>query len=178
MKKRFLQLTLVILTAAVFVSCNKDNNEDIEPQVEITGKWNITSAESNFESQGDNTNSTFDLAKDNLFIEFNSDGTYTSNAEFGIGELALNPNGTVSNTYTYNNGRLDLKLIESSLKKEVILYFHTSSGSNSLILNSDINDLLDAYNDQESSFDFLTSTIIEATIKTYAKLDFMVTLTK
>lgn len=179
MKKRFLQFSLFVLTAVVFVSCSKDDQEEIQAQVDISGKWNISSAESNFESKSDGaSNSELDLSDKNLYIEFNADGTYTTNAEFGIGEIDVNPNGIVSNTYQYNNGRLELKLIESTLKTAVILYFHPEGDSNSLKLNSSVNDLLDAYNDQINSFDAFTSLIIDATIKDFVRLDFNVALTK
>ncbi|WP_341225666.1 hypothetical protein [uncultured Arcticibacterium sp.] len=179
MKNRLLQFSLIILTASIFVSCSKDDSEDVQAQVEVTGKWNISSAESNFKSSSDEeTNSVLDLRDQNLFIEFNADGTYTSNAEFGIGELNVNPNGIVSNTYSYNNGRLDIQLIESTLDKSVILYFHPEGDDNNLVLKSGLDDLLDAYNDQVASFDLVTGFLIDATIKSYTSLDFNISLSK
>jgi hypothetical protein len=167
--KHFLFLGFVLLA---IVSCQKD----IAP-VELTGRWNINNLESNFEVKSEKPSITkIDLRKDNLFIEFKSDGTYTSNAEFGIGEIGLNTEGSVTNTYEYKDKRLELKLIEPSLKTPIILYFSAEKSSADLILISSISDLKDAYKDQVGTFDTLSNELINAIINGYLKLDLKVFL--
>jgi hypothetical protein len=162
----FLSFTILAL-----VSCEKESIESATP-VELTGRWNLNSMESNFEAKSESpSNTKLDFSKDNLYIEFKADGTYTSNAEFGIGEIGLNPKGAVSSTYEFQDNRLKLKLIEPSLKIPITLYFNAEKASEDLILSSNIKDLKDAYEDQAGSFDTVSNIIINATINTYVKFD-------
>ena len=99
MKKNLYLVLISILSVFVITSCSNDDDKIIDNSW-LYGKWNVT----HFSSSENGT--YFDIAGNEAFAEFNSDGTYNSHFE-----------STYSGVYT-----IDGKRIKALVNNETVVY--------------------------------------------------------
>ncbi|MCR9064610.1 MAG: lipocalin family protein [Cytophagales bacterium] len=166
---------IFFLAVLSVLSCKKD--ADIDP-VNIQGKWNVDSAESKIEynsSSPDNTN--IDLSSEGLYFDFKSDGTYSTNAELGIGNISA---GEQINTDTYSieGNRLKIAFVETDLKIPIILLFDIELNGTNLNLKMDRNDLLDSYEEIGGKLDIVSKSIFQLLLSEVIKIEYTIQLSQ
>lgn len=104
----YLQFLTVVLSLFVVTSCDKTTVSKIDPEVDITGQWDLLVVRNSIDlKNGEDTNNDNDFQGQGLYFDFKSDGTYDTNASINLGSVSKSEQ-VISGTYTKNGEQLDL----------------------------------------------------------------------
>lgn len=128
------KLLLIFLSAALLfaTSCS---NDDVTPG-NTDGSWKLMSTDMELKYAGKPAeNKSEDLSKKGLYLEMNSNGSFSSNSLFSMSLEDYSAADTISGTYTIADGYLDFKYVDQSSKTDVHFFIKASSVSkNKLVL--------------------------------------------
>jgi hypothetical protein len=127
------KLLLIFFTAAlILTSCQSD---DVTPG-NSDGSWKLQSTDLELKYAGKPAEKkSEDLSKKGLFLDMNSNGSFSSNSLFSMSLEDYSAKDTVSGTYTIADGYFDFKYADQSSKTDVHFFIKASSVSkNKLVL--------------------------------------------
>lgn len=106
--KKYLSFLSTLFFVALIISCDKTTVSKIDPDVDINGRWELVVVRNSVDlKNGEDTNRDDDFSGQGLFFEFNSNGTYETNASINLGSVSKSDD-IISGTYI--KGEKDLQL--------------------------------------------------------------------
>ncbi len=170
--KIFAFATTVILLAA----CEKEDN--VAP-LNIEGKWNADEVSSKMQFQNeDPTNSTEDLSSSGIYFNFDSDGTYTTNAILGIDNISAGDGTEYTNEYKIVDGKIQLTFKEADLGIPISLSFTPVIMDNEMKITLTKKALLDDIASMSGKLDVFSEAILQAVVGQILDFEYTITLVK
>ena len=174
MKKSF---SIIFLALVLFtVSCT---TEDDVSAVSLKGSYNLETINlktkvSNEDMQEKNEN----MATNKIYYTFNTDGTYTTNAYWSIGEI--DTKGTVSTgKYTLKDNVLSISYKDDQLGKELTQAMQVKvNNTKELVLYIGVAEVKDSLKVALSGLDLLTAALVEIYLKQLVQFDYTLSFKK
>jgi len=105
--KHYLQLSL--LGFFLVTSCDKTTVSKINPEVDITGQWDLLVVRSSIDlKNGEDTNNDENFEGLGLFFEFKTDGTYRTNTSINLGSVSKSDQ-VITGTYIKTEEQIQLE---------------------------------------------------------------------
>ncbi|KPM47070.1 hypothetical protein [Jiulongibacter sediminis] len=165
-------LFLIIVTAA----CSS-KKKDIEPII-LNGQYNLTRVNSEITFQDQQPEITDkDVTDQEIYFFFSPDGTYTTNASLGIGNIKKDQKVN-SNTYQIENNLLIISIVEADLNVPFKLYLKMTEENNELTLSLNHQDLVNSFDASLSGMDAFSKALIQVLISQIVEMNYSLTLTK
>ncbi|MFT4734478.1 MAG: hypothetical protein ACI9DJ_002178 [Algoriphagus sp.] len=174
--KNIFKYPLVITLSSLFIAaCSTATMKQISPET-VLGRWQVQMISSTEETKSfPKETKTESVADQELYLEFNADGTYTTNSDIESGKITKG-DGTVSTrNYKFSNGRLELTYDDAGLGIPITIYFNTDVNGNVMNLSSTKKDLIDAFADS-TGLDAFTQAFIQIFLDDVVTFDFNLSL--
>ena len=102
-------LTIIALFSFLLVSCDKSEDPEIDPTASVEGQWNVTTVKTTYQTKGTTAQvSDIDLSKEAVFFQFNSDGTYSTNAKINLTSITKSDK-VFDGTYKLSKDKIELE---------------------------------------------------------------------
>lgn len=158
------------------VSCT---TEDDVSAVSMNGSYNLETINlktkvSNEDMQEKNEN----VATNKIYYTFNTDGTYTTNAYWSIGEI--DTKGTVSTgKYTLKDNVLSISYKDDQLGKELTQAMQVKvNNAKELVLYIGVAEVKGSLKEALSGLDLLTAALVEIYLKQLVQFDYTLSFKK
>ncbi|MGR3812439.1 hypothetical protein [Jiulongibacter sp. NS-SX5] len=167
---------LLSLLALIIVSCSK--KDDVEP-ITLDGRYDLKQVNSEVIIQDEEPEiNDKDFSSEGIYFTFSADGTYTTNANVGIGNIEKSSSEN-KNTYEIENNILKLKITEADLNVPFILYFRMSeSMTGTLTLSLNEKDLLTSFEASGADLDPFSQALLQVLISQITTINYSLELTK
>lgn len=167
---------LFAITAFIFTACEKEKN--VTP-LNIEGKWMVDSSTSKVQFQGEEVdNSTEDLSNTGIYFDFAANGTYTTNAILGLGNINKGDGSIYSNEYAIVDGKVALTFDEADLKIPITLSFQPQISGDRMTIKLTRNQLVNDIADMSGKISGIAQGILEVLVSTIVDFEYTLELVK
>ncbi|MFT5884301.1 MAG: hypothetical protein ACI9IP_000756 [Arcticibacterium sp.] len=178
MNVNFKSILFLGIVSLFLGACQTNSTEDITPQT-VSGRWNLQTVTLEEEVQGfPMENSNENVADQELYIEFNSDGTYTTNSDIELGKFSKGSGSAFTNKYEFENNILALTYDDALFQRPLSIYFITEINEETTMnLRTTKKELTDAFADT-IDLDLGSQALAQALLGSLVKFDFTLSFTK
>ncbi len=158
-----------------FTACKKEEN--VSP-LNIEGKWTASSYTSKIKIEGKEENTTEDLGASNIYFDFLADGTYKTNAQLKIAEIAAGDGTVYTQEYSVNNKKLQLTFTDGDLGVPLTLTFTPTIRDNEMVLALNKKSLLEDISAMAGTLGVFQEALLQLFGTQALELEYSITLMK
>lgn len=143
----FRKIALILVSSFFLLSCDKSDESLIDPSASVEGNWQVTTVKTTLQNSGSAPQvNDLDLSNEEVFFKFNTDGTYSTNAEINLTSITK-ADQVFESTYKYANEVIELDYFLEDFNIRVKFNFKVNElQSNKMAISLDEGSLLDAFN--------------------------------
>ena len=177
MNVNFKSILFIGISSIFMAACSTKSMEEVSPET-VSGRWQVQMINSTEETTSfPKETYSENVADQDLYLEFNADGTYTTNSDIELGEITKGNGAVSTGNYKFSNSRLELTYDDAGLGVPITIYFNTEINGSMLNLSLTKKELINAFADN-TGLDAFSQTFIQVFLEDVVTFDFNLSLMK
>lgn len=173
------RLSLLLIFSFLFFSCNKDDDTLIDPAATVDGEWQVSTVKTTLQNKGTEAATTnLDLSSDGIYFNFQTDGTYSTNAKISLSSVTKSEN-IITGTYKFGSNNIELDYYLEDFSVNVDFNFTINElTNNNFVISLDEKSLTDAFNGSIGSLSAANQVFAKLLIDNIVDFEILINLKK